>query len=218
MALEPPIRTLADLQRAVDALMKKNMFALDQLKEIQQLAAARGVALTIEVQREDGRTVSLTPPANAEAVPAQVVAAEHVAPPGVHFSAPPGVHFSLGPRVGDETRHEYYEHMHEMFARGYIDQQELDARLDAMLACHTKDELDYLVSDLPRLEPAAEPAAKEQKKKFTIDQPAGFMLAFASLFGAVVTGGLDNAVAIVMSMVFVAIAVVISVISVKFRK
>lgn len=156
MALEPPIRTLADLQRAVDAQMKDQIVALERLREIQKLAAKQGIDLTFRVERADGRTVSLSPPrVDKKATPGEVAARE---------VAPPGVHFADGIRVGDETRREYYEHLHEMFAGGFISQDELDARLDAMLACSTENELKFLICDLPAKTKKEKEAPQEKKE------------------------------------------------------
>lgn len=180
--------------------------ALEELRELQRAAAEHGHGFDIEVTDETGRKYAYRAPAT------EVVK---------HPLAPEGVHFTSHQRVGDEIRDSYINHIHEMFAGGYIDSDEHDARLAAMMLTHTKEEMEFLIQDLPRVtEKKVEPAepAPEQKQRITIDPPAATMLVFTSLLGAVVTGSAGDIATSVASIIFTVIAVAITVFAVTHKK
>lgn len=62
---------------------------------------------------------------------------------------PPGTQVLSVKRVGDAERDLYLQRLHEGHARGCISRDVFDARLAAMMAAMVKDELEYLVKDLP---------------------------------------------------------------------
>ena len=76
----------------------------------------------------------------------------------------PGLNILQNQRVGGEIRETYLNRLREMFAGEYINEAEFDARQDAMMIANTKDELDFLVRDLPML-PEKEEELPEEKKK-----------------------------------------------------
>ena len=94
------------------------------LIELAELAAEHGFSV-----KQDGRTI--IPPKNT-------------AP-----SALPGVTFTSYTRVGDEVRDRYLNHLGEMLSGGQLDQAEYEARSDLALKSKTREELDYLIQDLP---------------------------------------------------------------------
>lgn len=62
-----------------------------------------------------------------------------------------GLHFTPTPRAGDEHRQRYLAHLGELFALGYIDQAEHDARTAIAAGAPTKATLAALLGDLPAL-------------------------------------------------------------------
>lgn len=146
--------------------------ALEELRELQRAAAEHGHGFDIEVTDETGRKYAYRAPAT------EVVK---------HPLAPEGVHFTSHQRVGDEIRDSYIEHVHDMFARGFIDQGEHDARLKAMMLAHTKEEMEFLIQDLPQ--PVEKKDVIEAPEtgdgRLTIDPLAGLMLMFVSCLGTV---------------------------------
>lgn len=56
-----------------------------------------------------------------------------------------------GERAGTEHRERHLAHLSEVYAGGYLSDNELEARRDAITGATTKEELRYLVSDLPSL-------------------------------------------------------------------
>lgn len=153
--------------------------ALEQLKELQRAAAEAGYDFIIETTDEFGyKTVHPVPKVAKKSK-------------DIHPLPPEGVHFTSSQRVGDEIRDSYIDHIREMFAGGYIDSGEHDARLAAMMQAHTREEMDFLVQDLPKVpekKPAVtEPATVTRHHKIAVDPYAGFMLTWVSFLGAVAT-------------------------------
>lgn len=82
--------------------------------------------------------------------------------------APPGVTIASHQRIGDEIRNTYLDHLGAMFSGGSIDQAEYEARSDAAVRARTKEELEFLIQDLPLVVVKKEPA-EAVKKEFTDD-------------------------------------------------
>lgn len=78
--------------------------------------------------------------------------------------SPEGVHVLDRPRIGDEVKDKYIGHVHEAFAQGYLDESEHDARVEAMMAARTEDEVAFLATDLPEKLKVTEPASKVPEK------------------------------------------------------
>ncbi len=102
---------------------------------------------------------------------------------------PPGVHFTLHQRVGDETKDIYLSHVREMFAGGFIDPDERDARIAALMLARTREEMDFLIQDLPGIAkelPPPPPAGQESPRPLL-----AFLVTLASGLGAaaVLAGG-----------------------------
>jgi Domain of unknown function (DUF1707) len=76
---------------------------------------------------------------------------------------PPGVHLTPELRVGDETRNKFLGHLADMMSRGFIDQQEYDARLAIMMRAQTREDLKLLVKDLPSLIITEPPSSPENR-------------------------------------------------------
>ena len=190
-----PIRTYADLQRAMYAVSTMNdssaIFAVrdllvkahnqdtqdimksrnvnydpgrhlpshvlvpkEQLLEIQRLAAEHGLGL--EIFSSDRNTVIPPPPLRAIAPPAVPK------PPPVPDIAQ-GLTFASHQRIGDEIRDKHIEHIHDMFARGFLDQKEHDARIAAAMRALTKEQLALVIQDLPNVPlPAPPPPVKKE--------------------------------------------------------
>jgi hypothetical protein len=165
--------------------MNRNQYfiALEELKKLQQMAAEKGMELGFDIRDESGRVVrqlNPLPPAIEPAKSQEVASKEPLSPEGVHFTS--------HQRVGDTVKDSYIEHVHEMFAGGYIDAGEHDARLAALMLARTKEEMEFLVQDLPQVnerKPLPEVVTESTDGKLTIDPLAGLMLMFVSCLGTV---------------------------------
>lgn len=129
-------------------------------------------------------------------------------------TTPKGVNIAPKQRIGDQGRDKYFEHLHKMFAGGYISQAEHDARVDALMLANTKDEMEFLVKDLPKMnavEKSEKPLpAVQDKGRITIDPPAFTVLTFISVVMTVVLGSLPSQVAHSLSgMFFVALVILV---------
>ena len=187
--------------------MNQNQYlvALEELKQLQNEAAKKGFEFHLETRDMNGhRTVHR---------PSTEVA--RVDKPNNPF---PDVHFTSHQRVGDETKDTYIEHVHEMFAGGYIDAEEHDARLKAMMLARTREEMEFLIQDLPKvpekkkdvIEVTPEPKGKG---RIRVDPLAGAMLTWVSLLGAItVTQVVPDGIGGIMAIIpLVLIAIVSSV-------
>ena len=96
--------------------------------------------------------------------------------------APEGVHFATHKRVGDETRDRYLNHLGLMYADGFIDEPEYQARTDAAITMQTREELDALVQDLPKLPDREKAPAVEPPKPPVFLSLALFVACLANLF------------------------------------
>lgn len=85
--------------------------------------------------------------------------------------APPGVHFASHARIGDEVRNTYLDHLGAMFSGGNIDQAEYEARSDAAVKASTKEELDFLLQDLPYFAAVKKEDSKADPRKRFIPGP-----------------------------------------------
>lgn len=154
--------------------------ALENLRQLQKDAAASGYQFYFETEDGTGHKVVHHPPAMIEAAPREIEKKPF---------EPEGVHFTSHQRVGDEIKDSYLEHIREMFAGGYIDSGEHDARLAAMMLAHTKEEMEFLIQDLPKITEKEDvieaPLAETGSGKLTIDPLAGLMLTFVSCLGTI---------------------------------
>ena len=108
----------------------------------------------------------------------------------------PGVNFVTGQRVSGKLRTRYLDHLRELYEQEYFGLDELSARQDAMLLANTKEELDFLLYDLPLL-PAEVTIAKPEEKKedpysvstaFSISAIAAFVIALTGAFSHFASG------------------------------
>ncbi|GLZ04595.1 hypothetical protein Acsp03_20610 [Actinomadura sp. NBRC 104412] len=67
-------------------------------------------------------------------------------------------------RIGDAERDAVTSALHEHFAAGRLDREELDERLDATLASKTQGDLKAIVQDLPGSNGLPEPAPKTKHR------------------------------------------------------
>lgn len=142
--------------------MNQNQYfvALENLRQLQKDAAEKGYQFSIiETSDQTGHRVIYNPPVAIAAPPKK---AEVEKKPPNPF---PDVHFTSHQRVGDQAKDAYTEHVHDMFARGYINQREHDARIDAMMLARTKEEMEFLVQDLPEIRMDPPEVKTEGKKK-----------------------------------------------------
>lgn len=97
------------------------------------------------------------------------------------------------PRIGDEQRNRSLEHLGEMLATGYLNQNEYDTRSAAALNAKTQGELDVLVKDLPPLpeKRIAEPAAKKKDPAFRKNSLVASGLFTAATAFAATTPGIN---------------------------
>lgn len=65
--------------------------------------------------------------------------------------APEGVHLLAKTRIGDAVRDRYLDHLRELFSTGHMTEDEFSARQDATMKAETRDELEFLIRDLPAL-------------------------------------------------------------------
>jgi hypothetical protein len=114
-----------------------------------------------------------------------LAAAQQVAPETRKI--PPGVHFAPARRIGDEVRNRYLDHLADMLSRGFIDAAEYDARLAQMMKAKTREDLDFLVKDLPML-PLPVVAASSPRRHFPFASCAFGMSASAIIYVAVMLG------------------------------
>lgn len=181
--------------------------ALENLRQLQKDAAANGYQFTFETSDGTGRKVVHNPPA-IEASKAVEKAVEKKP------FEPEGVHFTSHQRVGDEIRDTYIEHIHEMFAGGFIDADEHDARLAAMMLAHTKEEMEFLIQDLPSVSPPSPPApvvsGEVATAKRALPVPAFIYLALSATAGlgagSIVSTPGGGVLSVVLCMILVAIA------------
>jgi hypothetical protein len=186
----------------------KYFIALEELRALQRMAAEKGMELGFDIREPGGRIIrQLHPPA----LPPAIEAAKSKEVAKKEPMSPEGVHFTSHQRVGDQIRDSYIEHIHEMFAGGFIDAGEHDARLAAMMSAHTKEEMEFLIQDLPKVSPPGkEPAPAEVvKERWTLDPAAGWMFAFLSLLGVggVISVAAPNIFSVILAMIFLCTAV-----------
>jgi hypothetical protein len=106
---------------------------------------------------------------------------------------PNDVHVLPKQRSGDTERNFAMDHLNEAHAHGYIDQAELDARVNhAMQGAKTKTELDALTRDLPpRMAPAdTRSGLRRAVGRYNFSKPVYYvptllMLIFVGLFIAI---------------------------------
>ena len=140
MSLEPPyVKVHEEMRRQLRRMYEKN--GMDE--PMYPGGGAYGVGGQIEVVHYQG--TPLTPHGDRCFCGGEACAqrARKAIP------APPGVHVLKVQRIGDEQREVVRFRLQELCVGGYIDQDEFDARLDAVNTANTKDELDFLVRDLP---------------------------------------------------------------------
>jgi hypothetical protein len=125
MALEPPEK---EWLPPVIAVGRK------ELRELAEAAAMAGVT-----SRYGGR----------EIVPYVKPEAEAVTKKKILPSAPPGIHFAPEKRIGDEVKDTYLDHLGDMMSRGFIDNAEYSARVAEVMTAKTREDLEFLVKDLP---------------------------------------------------------------------
>jgi hypothetical protein len=145
MALEPPEK---------EWLPEAVLIGRRELRALAELAAAQGVK-----SHCDDREIA--PYIKPEAKTPE----KEIRP-----AAPPGVHFTPEVRIGDEVKNKYLNHLGEMMSRGFIDQQEYDARLAVMMTAKVKEELERLVQDLPGM------TVREPLPSAPVDRSPGYLL------------------------------------------
>lgn len=91
---------------------------------------------------------------------AAVAASQETAPAVNTRKVPPGVHFTPEKRIGDEARSKYLDHLGYMMSHGFIDNAEYDARLAEMMTAKTREDLEFLVKDLPGMTVGEPPEEK----------------------------------------------------------
>ena len=69
-----------------------------------------------------------------------------------------------GPRAGDADRERYVGHINDCMARGFIDEQEREARVHAAQKAAGRHELKALIADLPAAPEA--PVARSRQSRF----------------------------------------------------
>jgi hypothetical protein len=77
----------------------------------------------------------------------------------------PDMHFTSTTRIGDEVRDRYLTHLGAMFSGGHIDQAEYEARSDRAVKAATREELDFLIHDLPAIPRRQEEPVVTSRKK-----------------------------------------------------
>ena len=63
-----------------------------------------------------------------------------------------------GMRISDADRAEMADHLSKHYGEGRLDQAEFNERLDRAMRAKTQSDLTWLLTDLPGLEPARQPA------------------------------------------------------------
>ena len=108
----------------------------------------------------------------------------------------PGKQNILGElRVNDETRRTYGDKLSELYAEGYLDLQEFQARNDVIVAAKTRGELDAVFRDLPKpvkLPTMAMRKIPEKKQKISSAKLTVVMLMFALWMGMIVEFSTGN--------------------------
>lgn len=102
--------------------------SLRHWKELQEQLAEQGISLGIR-EKDTGTTLLEAP----------------------EVSTKDGMTFTTVKRAGDETKNRYLDHVHEMFAQGYLSEKEHDARVDAIMAALTEKQMAFCIRDLPGL-------------------------------------------------------------------
>lgn len=78
--------------------------------------------------------------------------------------AVPGTRVLNVPRIGDAERDQCLERLRYGFGGGYLSPSEHDARQDAVMSATMRDELDFLVKDLPAMpKPAVAPEVRRDR-------------------------------------------------------
>ena len=89
-------------------------------------------------------------------------------------------------RAADSDREQVAERLRQAAAEGRLDQEELEARLEAALTARTYGELDRLVADLPPREPEPAPRRTRSRRrpKLGFAGVAAIVMAIWALTGA----------------------------------
>jgi len=90
------------------------------------------------------------------------------------------VNFAPGQRVSGELRTRYLDHLAGMCQQEYVDLDEMNARMEAMLAARTEEELKFLLHDLPALKPVP------GKEKHHLGASVTFFIPFIAMFAVAI--------------------------------
>ncbi len=72
-----------------------------------------------------------------------------------------------GMRISDADRAEVADHLSKQYSEGRLDQAEFNERLDRAMRAKTQSDLTWLLSDLPGVEPARDPARTPQRRRYS---------------------------------------------------
>jgi len=71
-----------------------------------------------------------------------------------------------GMRISDADRAEMADHLSKQYGEGRLDQAEFNERLDRAMRAKTQSDLTWLLTDLPGLEPARQPARPPERHRY----------------------------------------------------
>src|SRR6516165_2259749 len=71
-----------------------------------------------------------------------------------------------GMRISDADRAEMADHLSKHYGEGRLDQAEFNERLDRAMRAKTQSDLTWLLTDLPGLEPARQPARPRERHRY----------------------------------------------------